>query len=384
MKLAVVSHKPCWLASGSPSGYATDGGFPMQMRALSELFSSTVLVIPVVRNAPDVAGEFLVGNNLSVQPLSVLTGVGLRRRLSAIGWLWGNLLLLIREMRRADAVHVAIPGDIGTIGLVVALLLRKQMFVRYCGNWNSQKSGPQRFCRWFMETFAGGRNVMLATGGADHNPSPRNPHVQWIFATSLKAADIAGSRPRQRTEPGQARLIIVCRQEPGKGTEHVIASLPHLIERFPQVGLDVVGDGSALAGHKRLAESLGVAARVRFHGNVRQSEVVSLLRRADLFCMPSVSEGFPKSVLEALASGLPVVTTPVSVLPLLIGCGAGILLSEVSGQAVAAAVEDCLADAARYEAMSETAIATARSYSLENWRDTIGGYLREAWGTASL
>ncbi len=85
MKLAVVSHKPCWPASGSPSGYATDGGFPMQMRALSELFSSTVLVIPVVRNAPDVAGEFLAGNNLSVQPLSVLTGVGLRRRLSAIG-----------------------------------------------------------------------------------------------------------------------------------------------------------------------------------------------------------------------------------------------------------------------------------------------------------
>ena len=55
------------------------------------------------------------------------------------------------------------------------------MFVRYRGNWDSQKSTPQRFCRWFMETFAGGRNVMLATGGADHSPSPRNPHVQWIL-----------------------------------------------------------------------------------------------------------------------------------------------------------------------------------------------------------
>ena len=48
---------------------------------------------------------------------------------------------------------------------------------------------------------------------------------------------------------------------------------------------------------------------------------------------------------------------------------------------MAAAVEDCLTDPARYEAMSETAIATARSYSFENWRDTIGGYLREAWGS---
>jgi hypothetical protein len=112
VKLAVVSHKPCWPAAGSPSGHATDGGFPMQMRALSELFSNTVLVLPVVRDEPGKAGEFLVGRNLSVQPLSVLTGKGLRRRLNALGWLFGNLRLLIGEMRRADAVHVAIPGDV--------------------------------------------------------------------------------------------------------------------------------------------------------------------------------------------------------------------------------------------------------------------------------
>jgi glycosyltransferase involved in cell wall biosynthesis len=225
---------------------------------------------------------------------------------------------------------------------------------------------------------------MLATGGAGHSPSARNPHVQWIFATSIKAADLAGARPRQLATPDNARLIIVCRQEPGKGTEHVIASLPHLSQKFPGVALDVVGDGTALAGHKRLAESLGVSARVKFHGHVRQSEVNGLLRQATLFCMPSVSEGFPKSVLEALASGLPVITTPVSVLPMLIGRGGGVLLNEVSGPAVADAVADCLSSAARYEAMSQAAIATARSYSLENWRDTIGGYLREAWGSASL
>ena len=355
----------------------------MQMRALSELFSSTVLVVPVRPAAA--AGENLSGNHLTLRPLSTLHGVGLRRRLNAVGWLGRNLSRMISEMWRADAVHVAIPGDVGAIGLVVALLLRKPMFVRYCGNWNSQKSRPQRFCRWFMETFAGGRNVMLATGGAGHDPSPRNPHVRWIFATSLQAADLAGSRPRQWNGAGRARLIIVCRQERGKGTEHVIGSLPHLTARFPGIGLDVVGDGGALPGLKQLAASLGVAERVKFHGHVRQTDVLSLLKQADLFCMPSVSEGFPKAVLEAMASGLPVVTTPVSVLPMLVGRGAGILLNgEVSGQTVAEAVEDCLSNAARYEAMSETAIATARSYSLESWRDTIGGYLRQAWGTASL
>ena len=78
------------------------------------------------------------------------------------------------------------------------------------------------------------------------------------------------------------RLIIVCRQEPGKGTEHVIASLPHLIERFPQVGLDVVGDGSALAGHKHWPSPLGWPAVSGFTATSARAKLISLLRRAVL------------------------------------------------------------------------------------------------------
>src|SRR5205823_17011 len=45
-RLVVISHKECWPSSQSPTGYATDGGFPFQMQALSELFASTTLLIP--------------------------------------------------------------------------------------------------------------------------------------------------------------------------------------------------------------------------------------------------------------------------------------------------------------------------------------------------
>jgi glycosyltransferase involved in cell wall biosynthesis len=105
-----------------------------------------------------------------------------------------------------------------------------------------------------------------------------------------------------------------------------------------------------------------------------------LLSQAHLFCYPTASEGFPKAVLEALASGLPVITTPVSVLPALIGSENGVLLHEVGPAALARAVVDCLSDGERYRAMSESALRRAREYSLEKWRDTIGGMLREAWG----
>jgi glycosyltransferase involved in cell wall biosynthesis len=120
--------------------------------------------------------------------------------------------------------------------------------------------------------------------------------------------------------------------------------------------------------------------RVVFHGKVDHAGVVALLKQADIFCYPTqASEGFPKVVLEALACGLPVVTTRVSVLPVLMARGGGVLLDVVSPSAVARGVIDALSDEEAYRDMSRRATETARRYSLESWRDTIAELLNAAW-----
>jgi glycosyltransferase involved in cell wall biosynthesis len=97
-------------------------------------------------------------------------------------------------------------------------------------------------------------------------------------------------------------------------------------------------------------------------------------------CFPSASEGFPKAVLEALACGLPVVATPVSVLPLLLEDGAGVLISEPTPEAVAFAVRDVLSSPEKYAAHSARALAVASGFSLEHWQKEIGAALQVAWG----
>jgi glycosyltransferase involved in cell wall biosynthesis len=237
------------------------------------------------------------------------------------------------------------------------------------------------FWRWFMQRFAAGRNVMLATGGAPQPPSRHNPNVRWIFSTSLPEHELtACSRRRDLPTSESARLIIVCRQERGKGIETVIESLPLVLESFPGATLDVVGDGAELSNFKQLAVAHKVDSQVAFHGKVDHAKVLRLLQQADLFCYPTASEGFPKVVLEALACGLPVVTTRVSVLPELMGTGSGLLLESVTPEALAQAVVHCLSDAERYRGMSARALETASQYSLERWRDTIGDRLRAACG----
>jgi len=381
MHLVVISHKLCWPSLASPSGYATDGGFPVQMEAISELFSSTTLVMPCAGRESDGGVKSLVGNNLSVKPLAAFSG-HFGRKFSLLWWLIRSSPSIIREIGRADAVHVPIPSNIGTIGMLFGFCLRKPLLIRHCGNWFVQRTSAERFWKWFMERFAGGRNVMLATGGHADPPSPRNPNVNWIFSTSLRERDLKALEcSLEKDSQEHVRLIIACRQEVDKGTGRVIESLPLILNDFPQATLDVIGDGSALPAFKELAAGLNVSDRVTFHGKVDQPSVVNLLRQADLFCYPTAaSEGFPKVVLEALACGLPVITTRVSVLPQLIGNGCGVLLEENTGAAMARAVCEVLSDRELYSRMSAQARETARHYSLERWRDQIGETLRLAWG----
>jgi hypothetical protein len=352
------------------------------MSALSELFESTTLVVPCDEDGSRAGEVPISGSKVRIAAVSPPGGSGFARKLRIPLWLIRNGPALIREVSKADAVHAPIPGDIGTIGMILALLFSKPLFVRHCGNWFVQKTAAEHFWKWFMERFAGTKNVCLATGGAPEPPSARNSAIRWIFSTSLREQELLACRDRDSRAPADSlRLIIACRQEREKGTGVVIKALPAIAREFPGVTLDVVGDGGAMPELKMLAAELEVDDRVTFHGKVDHVGVIRLLQRAHLFCYPTTSsEGFPKVVLEALACGLPVVTTRVSVLPELVGSGCGVLIDDANPGAVAGAVREIVNVEGRYAAMSTSAIETARQYSLERWRDTIGELLTAAWG----
>jgi glycosyltransferase involved in cell wall biosynthesis len=380
-KLVVFSHKLCWQSADSPSGYATDGGFPFQMRALAELFDSTVLVVPCTSAAPHSGEVPLSGHGLSIAPLTVPRGTGTVRKLAMPVWLVRNAPVLLYWIARARAVHVPVPSDVGTIGMIAAFLMRKPLFVRHCGNWLVQKTWAEHFWKYFMERFAGGRNVMLATGGGDGPPSAKNSNIRWIFSTTLSEQELnALPRVHRSSQLARPKLIIACRQQEEKGTRIVIESLPAILNQLQGATLDVVGDGPALSSLRKRANELNIGEHIRFHGNVDHARLIELLKQADLFCYPTrASEGFPKVVLEALACGLPVITTRVSVLPALLAAGSGVLIDTASPSALAEAVKYCLMDSLRYSRMSRIAIETARQYSIERWRQVIAGMLEKNW-----
>ncbi len=352
------------------------------MKVISELFDETALLVPCHPRRGSTGEIALDGHNLRVVPLSPRRGAGLDSKLNFLPWLLRNSGTIFRELWQADGVHAAIPGDVGTVGMLGAWLFRKPLFVRHCGNWLRPVTLAEKLWRWFMEAVAGGRNVMLATGGAAESPSGKNPNVQWIFSSSLTQWELqVYAHMRICPSDGQLHLVHVARQERSKGAATIIQSLPLLAKRFPQVSLEIVGEGSAIPEFKRLAVETGVAERVHFSGKLNHDQVMQRLQGSHLFAFPTTSsDGFPKAVLEALAVGLPIVATRVSVLPHLLGNGCGVLIDEPTPEAVAQGIEQALNNPAQYETMSCKAIETAQQYSLEAWRDTVGGYMTTAWG----
>lgn len=116
--------------------------------------------------------------------------------------------------------------------------------------------------------------------------------------------------------PAQARVLIsVGALVPRKGFHRVIELLPALLERHPDLLYLAVGGASPegdIGGElRRQAERLGVAQRVRFLGAMPSAELKTPLSAADVFVLSTSNEGWANVFLEAMACGLPVVTTDV-------------------------------------------------------------------------
>ncbi len=123
-----------------------------------------------------------------------------------------------------------------------------------------------------------------------------------------------------------------------------------------------------------------MSERVRFRGNVAHDEVLEVFLSADLLLFPTrVAEGYPKAVLEAMACGLPVVASAVSVLPDLIGRDCGRVVVDPVPEALTEAAGELLHDPVEWRACSSRASERARGLTLEEWGDRTARHLEGAW-----
>ncbi|HXH25936.1 MAG TPA: glycosyltransferase, partial [Vicinamibacterales bacterium] len=308
MHLCVVSFKPCW--QDRDGRWMSSGGFPRQMAAVASLFDRLTLV--VVRTDPQ-AGGLPLPPEAEVVALRSPSGAGGRRKVSVLAGLGYYLGAIAPCVRRADVVHVPVPGDISFLGFLVALAFRKRLIVRYGSCWTvtPHTTWMQRLTRACMRVCAGGRNVMLATGvGA----APPAPGIRWIFSTALSRAEVDAIDVCLDRLPGRPpRLVYIGRLSPEKGVDCLLRAVA-LLRRAgwePMPRLSLLGDGPQRASLERQARELEIADLVAFCGQLDRRQLFAHLRDADLGVQPSLTEAFSKAALDAMAHGVPVLSSNV-------------------------------------------------------------------------
>jgi glycosyltransferase involved in cell wall biosynthesis len=153
--------------------------------------------------------------------------------------------------------------------------------------------------------------------------------------------------PAARPE-GPPRLLFVGSLHPHKGVHHLLHASARVLERTPAI-IQVVGDGPARVELEALAARLGIMADVEFLGIRDRTGVAELMQRADLLALPSRFENQPVVLLEAQASGLPVVASDVGGVREVVDPLAGRLVPPGDVDALAKAIEAVLAEARRLD-----------------------------------
>lgn len=178
--------------------------------------------------------------------------------------------------------------------------------------------------------------------------------------------------------PVRDRFVIGCvgRLDPVKAHDVMIHGFSRVLASGTRdVELHLLGDGPCRPDLERLVQSLQLGGRVRFSGMV--SDIPEQLRSIDLFVLSSHREGRPTSIMEAMASGLPVVATRVGSIPDLVEHGrTGLLVPPADSTALAQAIGTLLGDDSLRQRFAESARAVAvAEFSLHRMvRDYLAFY----------
>jgi len=283
--------------------------------------------------------------------LHVIRSVGLKK------WFWGvrisSWLADEAKKRNIDHLHAHFAGDAAWVVMLASRLSGiPYSFTAHAGGlfgWPyllEEKVNGAKFVvaiSEFNKKFLGGADkIEVVHCGIDLDEFATRK--QENKKTPKQALRVATGRARKQ-------ILTVARLEEKKGHRYLLKALKILKDRGFDFRATIVGGGFLEDDLKDQMRSLNLEDCVDFAGSVTQKEVQKLLKEGDVFVLPCVKakngniDGIPVSLMEAMATGVPVISTKISGIPELIESGqSGLLVEPRNSQELAAAIEKILSD----------------------------------------
>jgi glycosyltransferase involved in cell wall biosynthesis len=337
-----------------------------------------LLKIALIAASPEIVGGHSVqaqalttelrnaGHEVDYIPIDARFPRGLRwiRRVPYLRTLLNEALYISSLYRLAgvDVVHVFSASYWSFLlapvpALVFARLLRKPVIVHYHSGEADDHLTRWRTARGFLRLAS---EIVVPSS-----------YLQRVFAAHgfrsrviHNIVDTSRFHYRKRVSLRPA-LLSVRNLESYYDVENTVAAFALLKTRFSDATLTIAGSGSHQRALQRFAQQLGISG-IRFLGSVAPSELPPIYEAADIFVNSSILDNQPVSILEAFASGLPVVSTPTGdIAAMLRGGDAGLLIDARDPADMADAVTRFLEEPGLAVKLADRARTEVESYT---WR----------------
>ncbi len=225
-----------------------------------------------------------------------------------------RLALKLCRQRSYDICFAWSAVPAGAITLALRRLAGLRYIVRVCGpdipGFERRYQTIHRFLLPLIRQIWRGAEAVVAKSEREiemiHAVDPR---VRCLLIPN--GVDLDAFKPNQNTpEHGPLCILCVGRLIERKGQHHLIEAVKRLTEEGIDVKLDLIGTGDAQSVNQAQVAQLGLTDRVHFWGYVPREKIAEHYATAHLFVLPSYNEGMSVALLEAMASGLPVIVTP--------------------------------------------------------------------------
>jgi N-acetyl-alpha-D-glucosaminyl L-malate synthase BshA len=281
---------------------------------------------------------------------------------------WMKMLLTLRKID-PDVVHVQSIG-IGIPGLLAKKILKKPYIVWGQG---SDIYLPDKFTKSLSKLVLKNADAVIALT-EDMKRKMQKIYDRNVFVipngidlerfNNLPKETL---RKRWKIKDEDEIITFVGTLRPIKGVEYLIRAMKIVRQKSTGARLMLVGDGEEREKLEKLVKELILEEYVRFIGKVQNEKVPEYMVASDIFILPSLSEGFPVTVLEAMASGLPIIVTRVRGLQEIIKDGEnGFLVEPKNPEQIAEKVLMLLEDDELRERISRNNKKRVKDYSWES------------------
>ncbi len=262
-----------------------------------------------------------------------------------------------------------IPTVMHYVGDTIDATLRNEKW-----SWLKKRVMIAGYLPEYRLTLKASRKARTYTNGTHLRDKLQKKGIQAtaVISSTVCRADMADPTPLSDSRP--PRMIYVGYLRFAKGMNLLKNLWLKLKETYPGFHFDVVGNGEMMEDVKKFVRANNLEKNVHMHGRIDdRAELRNLLRSADLFVFPSLSEGSPRVVIEAMSEGIPVISTPVGSLPGTFSDGDTIRYFDFDdADGAYKLIEDFCKDPQIYEAQRLRAFNTVKSnFTIERFLSQI-------------